>query len=195
MFPAYSEEKSLPTNNGQSLIEIIATIAIGTVLILALVALSVRSSSSSDFSKIQIQAARLASEGLEVVNYIKKSNGNVSLTNCNFVPDSSVSNWDSLFKTNVDENCTQYGLPGILFQSGSGWEIKFNSSSGETIELNKRNFTRYIYVADTPTITGGKSNCNSVAGDYNRIKQFTARVVWSDSSGSHESITTSCIKK
>ena len=71
MFPARLQSKENPSQSGQSLIEIIATIAIGTVLILALVALSVRSNSSSDFSKAQNQAANLASEGMEVIRSLK----------------------------------------------------------------------------------------------------------------------------
>src|SRR3990172_5822778 len=74
MFPAKTQATKKNFQTGQSLIEIIATIAIGTVLILALVALSVRANRSSDFSKAQSQASKLASEGLEVVNYLRTTN-------------------------------------------------------------------------------------------------------------------------
>lgn len=202
MFPALTYKKYPLQNYGQSLIEIIATIAIGTVLILALVALSVRSSSSSDFSKAQSQAARLAAEGLEVINYLKQTDGNVAYSGSDpGCVGSSVggTSWDVFFVLDIDDQaagCTQYGRPGILNQPAPGqWELRLTTNSGEAINLNNRTFTRYMYVADTPAASSGKSTCNAGSSDHTKIKQFTARVTWTDSGGPHESITTSCIKR
>ncbi len=57
---------------GQGIIEIIVVLALAAILILALVALGVRSNRSTTFSKTSDQAARLSQEGIEIVKDIRK---------------------------------------------------------------------------------------------------------------------------
>lgn len=189
---------------GQSLIEIIATIAIGTVLILALVALSVRATRNSDFSKSQSQASKLASEGLEVVNYLRTTNGlpnrlqySGPAADCIGAGGAQTS-WDVFFIQNIDDSgasCGTFGRRGVVHQLAPGdWRLHFsNDAYPSTFQVtqNGRTFTREVYVADSPP----KSTCNSNAVDFDDIKQFTVVVSWTDTTGDHQVTTTSCIQR
>jgi hypothetical protein len=195
-------------SKGQSIVEIVAAIAIGAILILALVALSVRSNRSADFSKIESQASRLATEGLEVVRNIQLANGTGIRysTTCGGNAVGPV-NWSTLFTATVgdlDESCGTmgggpYGKKARIARGSAGCFSDTQASClfiandfGESITdpSTNRVFQRQIYVADSPP----KSKCNT-ASDWNRIKQFTVVVTWSDASGAHESVTTSCLQR
>lgn len=208
MFPARPHSKENPFQSGQSLIEIIATIAIGTVLILALVALSVRSNSSSDFSKAQDQAANLASEGMEIIRSIKASNAatiRYSSGSCDTGTSPTNYSWTDFFSLGdispeTGVGC-DFGRAGHLYApgysscpAGQNWCLQFETGGAQTTPYEGRVFTQTVYVADTPVASGGKSGCNANVNDYGLIKQFTVKVSWGDSSGSHNSTTTSCIK-
>lgn len=206
MFPAKAQATKKNFQTGQSLIEIIATIAIGTVLILALVALSVRANRSSDFSKAQSQASKLASEGLEVINYLRTTNGapnkiTYSGAAGNCVGSGGIgTNWDVFFIQDIDDTAAGCdpvlrGRKGVVYQSTPGnWELLLTAPPtppGNQVVENGRTFTRDVYVADTV----GESTCNVNANDYDEIKQFTVVVGWDDASGHHEATTTSCIQR
>jgi len=202
MFPARPQIQNHSFQLGQSMIELIATIAIGTVLILALVALSVRSNSASDFSKAQSQAAGLASEGLEIINSIKASSESDTIRYSSSSCSSGVGpsmNWLGLFAYDIIY-CPTYGRPGRLYtptdlmrpcSAANTWCLDLSGTGMEPITLEGRVFYRTVYVADS----SGVSSCDPSSTDYSFIKQFTVVVSWTDSSGSHNSITTSCIRK
>lgn len=74
MSSAQLKSKTFSKQSGQGILEVIITIAIGTIMILALVVLSVRSNRSSDFSKLNSQADALANEGIEMIKNIRATN-------------------------------------------------------------------------------------------------------------------------
>lgn len=57
--------------SGQGIIEIVVVLALAAILILALVALSVRSNRSSTFAKAEDQASRLAQQGIEAIENVR----------------------------------------------------------------------------------------------------------------------------
>lgn len=190
--------------NGQGILEVIVTIAIGTILILALVVLSVRSNRSSDFSKANSQALNLAAEGLEFIKNLKVNN-TASLvkirTDC-LNADLPATNWIGLFAADVDDSCTLQGRAGYLPSSPAPCTNTYrclyfrNAADVETVTLNGRAFTRTVYIADTPTSSPpGKSNCNTTGADFAFIKQFTVVVSFTDSAGTHQSSQSSCITR
>ncbi len=227
--------------SGQGILEVIVTIGIGTIMILALVVLSVRANKSSDFSKASSQASLLAAQGIEIINNIKTANqADPSSPNPDFrqilqygscdgviIPDTFYS-WDDFYKNiNVDDENTSltcsentgnktisslYGRAAVLHIPGPScnplwgpiptWELHITSADGNTyltgncetlVKVDNIEFHRFIFVADTPLSSGGESNCNSTAGDWNVVKQFTVVVSWTDSTGTHQQTDTSCI--
>ncbi|HEY4694369.1 MAG TPA: hypothetical protein VIH52_00125 [Candidatus Nanoarchaeia archaeon] len=200
---------------GQTIIEIITAVAIGTVLILALVALSVRSNRGADFSKVESQAAKLASEGLEIIRNLKAANG----SGVYYAPvcgSASPTNytWSSLFSINssgpdgggLDEGCSSANGGGPLGKAaylredlstclaGQPKCLYIATNNFEAVTIDKRIFQRQIYIADSP-LPAGKSRCNTVSTDWNKIKQLAVVVSWTDTAGYHESITTTCLQR
>ncbi len=182
---------------GQSIIELVAVVAIGTILILALVALSTRANRGADFSKASNKASQLAAEGIEIVKSIKGANGSVYY---NAACDGSVGtgyNWNSFFSLDINETACgdTLGKKGYVILDAPGgcpnWCMSLNSNiTYPSYTVDKRTFVRQVYVADTPPT----SQCNASGLDFNKIKQFTVLVSWSDPSGSHSSTNTTCLK-
>lgn len=193
------------SQTGQGILEVIVTIAIGTIMILALVILSVRSNRASDFSKANSQASSLATQGLEIIRNIRSSGGTVNYNPCGgalVLP----STWSNLYTVsdNLEDDtasiCNQtYGMianipvssPGILYINNN----TDTTTSDFQVSFGGRTFTRAVYIADTPTtaLPVGASNCNQSATDYQTLKQFTVVVSWTDSSGTHQSVQSACL--
>lgn len=77
--------KNLNTS-GQGIIEIIATIAIAAVLILTVVTLSSKAIQNSNASKDAEVANRLATEGIEIVQNIRRTNAAETATSLQYYP-------------------------------------------------------------------------------------------------------------
>lgn len=207
MSSAQLKSKANFFQTGQGIIEVIVTIAIGTILILALVVLSVRSNRSSDFSKANSQAYNLATEGLEFIKNLKNINGvsgvdELFKLNEDCTTASTIErDWGGLFGVNVrdDISCPSPGKIGYFVSTPSPCTtslkcLYFDNSTPELVSLDGRTFTRTVYIADTPPGSGGVSYCNDASGnDWNKIKQFTVEVSFTDSSGTHSSTQSSCI--
>lgn len=211
------------SQGGQGIIEVIVTIGIGTIMILALVVLSVRTNRSSDFSKASSQASSLAAEGIEIINNLKEMNGTDTvptpdkllfryngpeITCAGTANASDEVSWDFLFTKNLDDAAcgSNPGRVGYIVPSGLCTGTTNNciyfsddatSSSYGSIKVDSRIYTRQVFIADTPAplIGTGKSNCNVNASDWNLIKQFTVVVSWTDSSGTHNQTQVACYQR
>ncbi len=209
MFSAhnFSKTKKQTFQSGQGILEVIVTIGIGTIMLLALVILSVQANRASDFSKANSQAANLASEGIEIIHNIKsRSFADSSLTAINYSGDCTSGvitplTWLQLYEQDLDEttipcsDATNGALANIGNVSGYTLDIQ-TTITASNVAFAGRNFTRAVYIADSP----GKSNCNqNIIGqpgydtDFSTLKQFTVVVTWDDSSGTHQSTQSDCI--
>jgi type II secretory pathway pseudopilin PulG len=213
---------------GQGIIEIVVVLALAAILILALVALSVRSNRSANFSSAEDQASRLAQEGMEIIRGAKNSNSQTILLGSGCTgASSSRMGWEAFFDENVEDNCdyTADGFRSIYGRIGHGHLVGLDptcpttdpnpypcinfddgvsgveSSTNDGTQIGNRNFQRAYFVADTPTAAGGVSICNTngdpdpLIGDWDDIKQFTVIVYWDDTSGRHETINTTCLRR
>jgi len=172
---------STPNQTGQGIIEVVVVLALAAILILTLVALSVRSNRAANFAKAEDQAARLAQEGVEVIQDIRNNKpGNV--LDDTGAPD----NWNWIFNQNF------LGSREAYFNNcGADQCLDFSPQPVVPINLpsDSRNFTRRIFVFDDP---GG---CNEDFTDWDRIKQFRVEVTWTDTSGDHTITTSSCLRR
>lgn len=164
--------------SGQGVIEIVVVLALAAILILSLVALSVRSNRSANFSKAEDQAARLSQEGMETIRSLRDQSLDIQDNS------SAVVGWDWVFDQNfsVDESAGFCGERCLDF-----------SLSGDSITLDGRIFNRTITVRDNPDPTN--NSCNISGTDWTDIKQFTVEVTWEDTSGSHTSASNSCLRR
>lgn len=178
-------KESKNSQNGQGIIEIVVVLALAAILILSLVALSVRSNRSANFSKAEDQAARISQEGMEILRNLR----------------------DQASGTVYDNSGTLRDWYWIFTQDLSGDEIaSFCSSScinlsldSDNINLDNRDFTRRIIIRDDVSAANNPCNINGnpspVTGDWDEIKQFTVEVSWEDTSGIHTTSTNSCLRK
>lgn len=195
--PAFRIKKFSHINQaGQGIIEIVVVLALAAILILALVALSVRSNRSANFSKAEDQAARLAQEGQEILQDIRSNKSDNVLDfsgtrvdwNWIFTQDFSGSEEVNLTETGCDpsELCLDPTL------------------SGEVLNLSPdtRSFSRQVFIADDPDDPStpafeGPSQCNTYPAttDWQDIKQFVVKVTWTDGGGDHTIATSSCLRR
>lgn len=240
--------------SGQTLIEVLAAVAIGVVVTVALVSLSSQALRTANFSKNSARATALADQGMEEIKHLRDTNALNTIDdpcapNCSdpndgvgimFAPTGGGTNcktknasesfytWESFYaEVNVDDadpTCTIYGEKGYIhpplvsknplkhFVDSEGnpidigwtssWALHFTDDDGwppgdpykwEEVPTENIIFRRFVYVADTPIVSGGKSSCNQTSDDWQQIKQFTVTVSWTDSSGIHDSVVTNCI--
>lgn len=150
---------------GQSLLEVTITIGVSTLIVTALVIVTVVGLKNSELSQNQSQATKLAQEGLEKVRSMKDRNTPICVNTAAFYWDSGSTVWN-----NND-------LGGIDFKLGNGngddpnCQLT-NQPPSETLLNNK--FTR-------------KVNIDNTADGSNGSKKITCIVSWLDSSGSHQS--------
>ncbi len=191
-------------SRGQTLIEILIAIAVGTVIVTAVLALATRSSRNANFARNEEQASKLAEEGFEIIRNIRDVN--VANSVVNYSPGTcagSCTKWSDLYETGVDiPDTAPYGDEVKLLAPGvapcttlASWCIVGNPVVKETITNDNQNFTRKVFLADTSVDSGEVSNCHTADNgfDYHDSKQVTVAVSWDDPVGHHEVKAVSCI--
>lgn len=160
----------MKSNKGQSLIEVIIVASVGTLVVGAMVMVSIISLRNTSFAKNQLQATKLAQDGLEKVRSIRDRNLDIK-----FGLEQTIISFDTLLAKD-ELTCDQPDIScfftikpdGILT---SGIEI--------TTEPTGNNMTRQILIE----------------GDDPTQKKVTAVVKWTDISGEHESRLTTILRK
>ncbi len=158
------------TQLGQSLLEVTITLGIAVSLILALTITTLQGLQSSQFSQNQVQATKLAQEGLERVRFLRNANIPVTLggSDYNWYGNPPLI-WDWDFQTYqpiIDCNQCRF-----QFDSCSEGVCQLEPFSGSGEKIADSPFTREIRIEDS---------------DSNQ-KKITSRVSWTDVSGTHES--------
>lgn len=175
---------------GQTLIEIIIAIAIGTLVISSILALATRSNRNSNLARASSQASKLAEEGLEIIKNIKDQGRDVIFPN---VPTTNEVNWVGFYNTEDLSGDRFYHLhePTELECSGNeSWCIHAETAVPETIDLDGQIFERVIMINDD-----FGNGCNDNITDPREIKQFSVVVTWTDPVGEHEQRVVTCIRR
>lgn len=194
----------LDHQKGQTLIEAIIAIAIGTLIIAAILGLATRSNRNANFARSSTQASKLSQQGLEIIRNIETVNEANSIFGLipGCVP--ACVQWSELYGVDlgVPGDTGTYGDEFRLWQPGgsctsSTWCLEGSPATSETITNDNQNFTRRVFIADTSTtsVPVGVSNCHTADNGfgYGDSKQVTVVVEWTDPVGAHEAVVTSCI--
>jgi type II secretory pathway pseudopilin PulG len=166
------------SEGGQSLLELIVVIAVGIIIITALVLSSISSLRNSQLAKNQAQATRLAQEGMETLRILRDRDGTVnSGLSCSSAPCRFNTDWAIIFACAAPSGC-YYKITG----SGNALSPAAAPSDYETFltNVNLRNFQRIVQVLD-----------GQDAGE----KKFTTIVKWTDFAGEHQSIQSTILRK
>lgn len=157
-------------NNGQSLLELIVVIAVGIVVVSALVFSTIASIRNSQLSKNQAQATRLSQEGLEKIRVSRDRNEAV-------LPLVTYGTFSSIWSASLTcpSNC--------YFKFNSSGQLQAASASDlEVFTGDLAQFKRQILIEEnTPPLPDEK--------------RFTAIVVWTDFAGQHESKQITLLRK
>lgn len=172
----------MPSEKGQSLIEVIVAIAVGTLVVAALTFATIFSLRNANFSKTSAQATKLAQEGIERVRASRDRRAQILGFQLGSPP-AEVNSWDDLdlWSNQISANCIpncyfNISPAGALQYIGAGVSVP---SSAESIAPN---FKRVVVLSDE-------------ASFYRNEKKATVIVSWTDFSGPHESKLTTILRK
>lgn len=179
------------TNNqfGQSLIEVLITLVVLMLMVVAFIAVVTNSLKNSQFAQKQVQATKYAQEAMDKVKTIRDLN-NSSMVSFQDPSGSSISSCQActsvvkcsfltLFDCNLtglNSPCTkpllQSSMPGCYFKLATGGQLVEPVTDPMSEDLGD-GLSRTIFIQD--------------GADYGTAKTVTVKVSWTDSSGSHES--------
>lgn len=175
---------------GQSLIEVIVAVAVGTLVVAALTFATIFSLRNANFSKTSAQATKLAQEGIERVRAGRDRN------QCLTLPP-NVNSWNggnsscpggSVWDYQINGNCGNTSLTPptyCYFNVLSGGELQYIGAAAavpSSAESIAPNFKRVVVLSDETAF-------------YRNEKKATVIVNWTDFSGPHESKLTTILRK
>ena len=204
--------KLINSNKGQTLIEVIAAIAVGTIIITALLSLAARSNRNANFARTSAQATKLAQQGLEIFRNIDSVQDQEAVRRASSLCGSGDTecSWSRLYgdsTTPVDipdpAGSSSYNFVLVRMDSGlcpitTSWCLDFGSGTppnAEQINLDPSNFTREVLIQDGAAIIGTtKANpCNTAPLGREDSKLVTVTVRWDDPSGVQDVSVSTCI--
>ena len=194
--------KYIFSNKGQTLIEVIAALAVGTIIITALLSLAARSNRNANFARTSAQATKLAQQGLEIIRNIDSVNAPEAIRNAGVfcVPLSNCA-WSDLYSIGITEptaDVHNFSLVSLATCGiGSSWCLVYGFPTPPTIEVidvNLGNFTREVRITDETA--SGPEPCNAVGSlplTSLETKLVTVTVRWDDPSGAQDASVSTCI--
>ena len=163
-----------PTDRGMSLVEVIIAMSVGAVVILALSLLVINSLKNTKHSQTQTLATKYASDGLEKIRTLRDRDGVVNFdyatNSCTGVA-GVADNFSDLWCIHMSGNCSS-GLCYFKLLSNSSLQ---KATVFEYEELPE-GLKRQIIIED-----------NLTADRFKSEKKVTVKVIWTDTSGAHES--------
>ncbi len=167
-------------DRGQSLLEITMALGVAAAIIVAITAITIQGLSDSTQAQTQVQATKLAQEGIEQVRSYRNLNTPVCQSG---TPITWVGSTNSLFATNTNGICggtACYYKMGSTACAGSGAKLLNatpTSTSWEAIPVTAPIFYRGIKIEDYVEAGGVRLN----------QKKVTVTVKWMDNRGDHSS--------
>ena len=173
-------------DKGQTLIEMLIAIAVGTLIVASILGLATRASRNANSARTSGQASKLAQQGMEIVRNIR------SVDEADYIksfspPCPANCRWSDLYGFDITTDPTTF----VLVKSGGSCGIDSWCLSGqypppETITNDNQNFSRIVSIRDDGT------DCTLNLTDA-QSKEVTVRVSWNDPAGPHEINVVSCI--
>lgn len=164
---------------GQSLLELVISIGLILIIITAVTILTVNGLKNSQFSRNQVQATKLAQEGVEKMRTIRDNN----FTICGWASSANTVAPNGLWSAACPAGC-RYILQQTAGTCGatptSALWVNFTASSSlfESVNIGGIIYQRVITVTNGTDLSGA-ANVN--------VKRINVTVTWTDSSGTHNS--------
>lgn len=164
------------SKKGQSLMELVIVVAVVVTVVGALVFATIASLRNAQFAKNQAQATKLAQEGLEKIRSLRNRDeaNKVDYTRGDGTHTSKFSDlWSISFTCGAGANC-------YFYFNSSGTLVGGTSVNFELPTAVPPNFKRQFQIEDN---------------DGGTQKKVTAKVLWTDFAGEHESKLTTILRK
>ena len=171
--PLVKEVQLRLNNRGQTLIEVIVIITIGILVIVALVFATIAGLRNSEFAKRQIQAIKLAQEGIERMRTLRDRD-----TVGSIIYPPAADQFSDLWSVSL--GC-QVEINNCYFFFNPSGSILNNGTSVNFEDIQPGNFRRQIQIENY--------------GDGTQQKKVTSIVQWNDFSGPHESRLTTILRR
>lgn len=167
-------------SSGQAFLELVISLTLLTIIVLAITLATANGLKSSQFAKNQVQATKLAQEGIEKVRAIRDRNYTVCGDSAN---PTSLNKFNSLWTTPCAGSSCKYVLrPPVNGSSQTcGGTVVVDpywiqyTPTPEAFVVNNYTFQRSVEITDS----GSPSSMS--------VKEVRVKVSWRDSSGDHSS--------
>jgi Tfp pilus assembly protein PilV len=172
---------------GQTLIELIISIALILIIITGVTILTVKGLQNSQFSRNQVQATKLAQEGIEKMRTIRDNNFTVCGWAGNATGVVSEGLWGAACPAGCRYLIRQSSTTACSVTTSALWiEYTASTTTTENIPVGGVTFKRYVVVTNANDLSGSASN---------NVKNIDVVVSWTDSSGTHESKVSTVLTK
>ena len=169
---------------GQTLLELIISVTLILIVITGVTILTVKGMQNSQFSRNQVQATKLAQEGIDKVRTIRDSN----YTICGWTSSANTIASNGLWTVNCPSpNGCRYtiqqttGTCATTNDTSNLW-LKYTSSTTASEDLQIG--TSGVIFHRAVTVTNGNDLGGAASAN---IKNINVTVTWTDSSGTHSS--------
>src|SRR3989338_1965261 len=174
--------------NGQTLLELVAAMAVAIIVVVALTFATIASLRNSQFAKNQSQATKLAQEGIEIVRSARDRNQTIiyadgfgTVTSWNGSGNNTCTDSISIWSHQINGNCETSAGDLCYFTIDNQGVLHYLSSSAtfpdnaESIPPppEQAQFSRAVILTDDPS-------------SYCQRKTVTVVVRWTDFAGDHE---------
>lgn len=177
----------MKNQSGQSLLELIIVITVTLIVITSLVFATLSSLRNAQFAKNQVQATKLAQQGLEKIRSSRDKNGDEIEANYDTDPGNEINNWKGFWAYDINNVCGSTESGYYIFTDNRIKFINCQSSVADFLnfaeELVNDHFKRAI-IFDKTIVQAGK----------NIQRTVSVIVTWTDFSGVHESRLTTILK-
>lgn len=165
---------------GQTLIELVISIALMLIIITGVTVLTVKGLQNSQFSRNQVQATKLAQEGIEKMRTIRDNN----FTVCGWATSINTVAPNGLWSADCSGSGCRYLIQEVASTCGSTstsslWiNLAPNNSAVESKTVSGVTFKRVVTVTNGTDLTGALNTS---------VKNINVTVFWTDSAGPHTS--------
>lgn len=166
-------------HRGQTLIELVISIALILIIITGVTILTVKGLQNSQFSRNQVQATKLAQEGIEKMRTIRDN----SFTICGWAGNATQPPPNGLWGAGCPSGCRYLIKQTVGTCNNTDTTVLWinytpSTSTTDTINVSGVDFKRSVVVTDTTDLTGTSTAF---------VKNIDVVVTWTDSSGTHDS--------
>ncbi len=176
---------------GQSLLELTIMLGVALVIVAGVTFATLNGLKNSQFSQNQVQATKFAQEGIDAVRVIRDRDYAICTQTDTTLP----TRWSEVWAAGYGANGYSFGAvvasPSCISQNKCNFVLQSNSTPYCSLSVGNQPF--WLRLRATPEILGIFQRQIYLEDDAASRKKVTAKVSWSDSTGTHQSVLVSTL--